>query len=121
MKTTNYTKIAVRYDNNHFRMDEIKFDNDLKEYIENKGKSEYNVLDLSCGTGLYLEKQTNYFERIQINWHGLDLSEPMLNKAKKRVNRVEFTHGNVEDMSYHSEVFDFIRSEEHTSELQSDS
>ncbi|GEL78356.1 class I SAM-dependent methyltransferase [Tenuibacillus multivorans] len=45
--------------------------------------SEYNVLDLSCGTGLYLQKQMHYFDLFNINWHGLDKSEEMLNKAKE--------------------------------------
>jgi len=108
LKTTNYSKIAVKYDNNQFRSDEIKFDHDLNKYIEDNGKSKYTVLDLSCGTGLYLEKQMNYFADININWHGLDLSEQMLQKANKKVNKAEFTNANVEEMPYHSEAFDFI-------------
>jgi ubiquinone/menaquinone biosynthesis C-methylase UbiE len=108
MKATNYSKIAEKYDKNQFRVDEIRFDYDLKNYIEDNGKSEYNVLDLSCGTGLYLEKQINFFEGVNINWSGLDLSEQMLKKANEKVTNVVFTNANVEDMPYHSEVFDFI-------------
>ncbi|RCW62585.1 class I SAM-dependent methyltransferase [Saliterribacillus persicus] len=108
MKKTNYSKIAGKYDNNQFRVDEIRFDHDLKSYIENNIKSEYNVLDLSCGTGLYLEKQSNYFEGVNINWHGLDLSEQMLKKAKQKVSNSKFTTANVEAMPYPSEQFDFI-------------
>lgn len=108
MKTTNYSKIAEKYDKNQFRVDEIRFDYDLKEYIENNVKSEYNVLDLSCGTGLYLEKQINYFDGININWFGLDLSDQMLKKANEKVKNVEFTNADVEGMPYHSETFDFI-------------
>ncbi len=108
MKTTNYSKIAEKYDKNQFRVDEIRYDNDLKDYIEKNEKSEYNVLDLSCGTGLYLEKQINFFDGVNINWKGLDLSEQMLKKASEKVTTVEFTNANVEDMPYPSEVFDFI-------------
>ena len=35
MKTTNYSKIADKYDKNQYRVDEIRFDYDLKEYIDN--------------------------------------------------------------------------------------
>lgn len=108
MKTTNYSKIAEKYDNNQFRVDEIRFDYDLKNYIEKDAKSKYTVLDLSCGTGLYLEKQINYFDGDNINWNGLDLSEKMLKKANEKVKNVEFTNANVEDMPYGSENFDFI-------------
>lgn len=108
MKATNYSKIAEKYDKNHFRVDEIRFDYDLKDYIENNGKSEYNVLDLSCGTGLYLEKQMKYFDRVNIKWYGLDLSHHMLKKANEKVANVNFTNADVAEMPYQSEVFDFI-------------
>lgn len=108
MKTTNYSKIAEKYDKNQFRTSEIRFDYDLKDYIENNRQSEYNVLDLSCGTGLYLEKQINYFGEVNIHWNGLDLSDQMLKKANEKVTNVEFINADVEDMPYQSEVFDFI-------------
>jgi len=108
MKTTNYSKIAGKYDENQYRIDEIGFDSYLKEYIEDSRKSEYHVLDLSCGTGLYLEKQTNYFDGLNVIWSGLDLSEQMLKKAKEKVKNVELIKSNVENMPYKSETFDFI-------------
>ena len=108
MKTTNYSKIAEKYDKNQFRTSEIRFDYDLKDYIENNRQSEYNVLDLSCGTGLYLEKQINYFGEVNIHWNGLDLSDQMLKKANEKVTNVKFINADVEDMPYQSEVFDFI-------------
>ncbi|QGH35501.1 methyltransferase domain-containing protein [Gracilibacillus salitolerans] len=108
MKITNYSKIAEKYDKNQYRANEISFDNDLKEYIENNRQKEYDVLDLSCGTGLYLEKQTNYFNGLDIKWSGLDLSDQMLNKAKEKVKNVELIQADVADMPYESETIDFI-------------
>jgi ubiquinone/menaquinone biosynthesis C-methylase UbiE len=108
MKTTNYSRIAEKYDNNQYRVDELRFDYDLKNHIEKNAKTEYNVLDLSCGTGLYLEKQIDYFDGFNINWYGLDLSDQMLKKANEKVKNVEFTNADVEGMPYDSEVFDFI-------------
>ena len=84
MKTTNYSNIAEKYDKNQYRVNEVRFDYDLKKYIDNNSKSEYQVLDLSCGTGLYLEKQINFFEGFNIKWNGLDLSEQMLRRLMKR-------------------------------------
>lgn len=108
MKITNYSKIAEKYDNNQYRRDEIKFDSDLYEYISNNHKQVYNVLDLSCGTGLYLEKQMHNFNKNNINWNGLDASEEMLEKASQRLQNVELSKGYAEKMPYGSETFDFI-------------
>ncbi|MDQ0160798.1 class I SAM-dependent methyltransferase [Alkalibacillus salilacus] len=108
MKTTNYSEIAENYDHNQYRVSEISFDYDLKEYVDHTRKSEYHVLDLSCGTGLYLEKQVNYFSGFNIKWNGLDLSEEMLKKAQEKVNNVKLVHGNVEGMPYAPNTFDFI-------------
>ena len=55
-EVTDYSKIASKYDKNQYRLDDVKFDINLKEYIDNNPKPKYNVLDLACGTGLYLEK-----------------------------------------------------------------
>lgn len=108
MNTTNYSAIAEKYDKNQYRVDEIRFDYDLKEYIDADNKSEYNVLDLSCGTGLYLEKQMNYFDRLHVNWNGMDLSEKMLEKAKEKVKNAKLIQADVEDMPYNPDTFDFI-------------
>lgn len=108
MKSTNYSKIADKYDENQYRVNEIRFDLDLREYIENNRKPKYQVLDLSCGTGLYLEKQINYFEGFNIKWYGLDLSEHMLSKANERVKNVILVKADVVKMPYESDTFDFI-------------
>lgn len=80
----------------------------MKDYIEKNEKPNYNVLDLSCGTGLYLEKQINYFDEVNIRWNGLDLSDEMLKKAKEKVSNVQFTKAKAENMPYHSNAFDYI-------------
>ena len=36
MKTTNYSRIAEKYDNNQYRVDELRFDYDLKNHIREK-------------------------------------------------------------------------------------
>lgn len=108
MKTTNYSKIAERYDKNAYRVNEIYFDAELNEVINKNSKSEYHVLDLSCGTGLYLEKQKGYFDKMAIKWYGLDLSEQMLQKARDRLKNVDLILADVENMPYQSGTFDYI-------------
>ncbi len=107
MKTTNYFTIADNYDKNQFRSDELKLDWDLKDYVDQHKKTDYKMLDLSCGTGLYLEKQVRLFQGTNINWNGLDASKDMLKKANEKVE-MRFKHGYVERMPYGSDTFDFI-------------
>ncbi|MBS4196515.1 class I SAM-dependent methyltransferase [Lederbergia citri] len=108
MKVTDYSKIADKYDQNPFRIKEVQFDHDIKEYIEKTAKPSFHILDLACGTGNYLKKQVKAFKDERIYWHGLDASEEMLKKAKGKVNEVSFTHGFAEEMPYKSGTFDFI-------------
>ena len=81
MKVTNYSEIADKYDNNKFRH-EIKPDADLVEYINKSTYTSYSVLDLACGTGIYLYNQMKYLDNMNIEWHGLDASIDMLNVAE---------------------------------------
>ena len=64
MKKTNYAKISDKYEKNQFRKDELTFDETLRDYIQSNEKDQYVVLDLSCGTGLYLDKQTKLFDDV---------------------------------------------------------
>ena len=108
MKVTDYSKVAKVYDSNQFRFEEVKVDTDLEAYIQNNPKSSYNFLDLACGTGIYLNRQCNSFKELNINWHGLDASQAMLNKAKDKVENVAFEKGFAESMPYEDEYFDVI-------------
>jgi len=107
MKTTDYSKIASKYDKNEYRH-KVEGDNVLKDYIGQHLKSQYNILDLACGTGIYLYNQMKYFSDKNINWHGFDKSEDMLTVAKDKVSNVLFTKGLAEEMPYEAEYFDYI-------------
>lgn len=107
MKITDYSKIANKYDKNKYRQN-VKQDFQLKELIEKNTYNKYNVLDLACGTGIYLSNQMTYFNSNNINWYGLDASNDMLNVAKDKVQNVDFTNGLAESMPYESNKFDYI-------------
>ncbi len=107
MKKTDFTEIAERYDKNQYRHN-VEKDEDLNAYIATMNKTEYHLLDLACGTGIYLEKQLSFFHNEPITFHGLDASEEMLEKAKEKVENVSFTTGLAEDIPYPSDTFDYI-------------
>ncbi|WP_242224886.1 class I SAM-dependent methyltransferase [Bacillus cereus group sp. BfR-BA-01380] len=108
MKITDYSKIANKYERNQYRLDEVRFDTDLKEYIDHNPKSNYHVLDLACGTGIYLDNQVKYFDCFNIDWNGMDASEDMLKKAKDKLENVSLVQGLAEEMPYESGKFDYI-------------
>jgi len=108
MKITDYSQIADKYEKNTYRLDEMQFDKDLKEYIDKSPKSMYQVLDLACGTGIYLDTQINCFDSRNISWHGIDASEDMLEKTKSKLKNASLVNGLAEDMPYENEKFDYI-------------
>ncbi|AFL99301.1 methylase involved in ubiquinone/menaquinone biosynthesis [Desulfitobacterium dehalogenans ATCC 51507] len=107
MRKTDYRNIADKYDKNKYRQ-EIKPDEDLKRYVDKWTSQGINVLDLACGTGIYLQNQINIFQNASIDWHGLDASEEMLHIAKSKTDRCSFTNGLAEALPYESDSFDFI-------------
>lgn len=49
-----------------------------------------NVLEIGCGTGILISKLAN--KRVGFECHGIDLSESMLNIAKKRYSKLKTVH-----------------------------
>jgi len=101
-----YEKMAKYYSD--FRFEGKAVNN---EYIEMpatlslignvKGKK---VLDLGCGPGIYAEILKKHGAEV----HGLDLSEKMIEIAKKRVSNVDFKVGTVYKMPYKNSYFDVV-------------
>lgn len=107
MNKTDYSKIADKYDKNQYRQ-HIEPDKDLIEYVNTSKKPKCTVLDLACGTGIYLFNQIKYFEKTNIEWHGLDASEEMLKNARTKIASPFLIHGLAEELPYGSQTFDFI-------------
>jgi ubiquinone/menaquinone biosynthesis C-methylase UbiE len=82
MKITDYSKIAGNYDKNKVRYD-IPKDNMIEE-LYNLNSECFTVLDLSCGTGNYLNRQIIEYpiSKYSIKWIGIDKSEAMIKKAQ---------------------------------------
>ena len=106
MKTTNYSQIADKYDKNQYRH-KVGEDDVLKEYMDKHKHLQYKVLDLACGTGIYLLNQKQYFRNSNVNWHGLDASEDMLKIAREKVSNISFIKGVAENLPYEPNYFDF--------------
>lgn len=107
MRVTDFSEIANRYERNKYRH-KIEQDAFLRTYIEHNNRKEYDVLDLACGTGLYLYKQIQAFQDDRIRWHGLDASEEMLQKAGEKELKAFLVKGVAERLPYEAGKFDFI-------------
>lgn len=107
MKVTDYSKLANRYDKNKYR-NKIGQDNYLKSYIEQNKCPEYHILDLACGTGIYLNKQMEFFQNKNIIWYGLDSSAEMLKKAGEKVPNALLINGVAENLPFGPGALDFI-------------
>ncbi|MBO8173451.1 MAG: methyltransferase domain-containing protein [Bacillaceae bacterium] len=108
MKVTDFSKIAGRYDRNPYRH-QIKVDDELMQVIEKAENSPVRVLDLACGTGIYLNKQAKIFGDKAVEWHGLDMSDDMLQVAKsKGTSFINYTRGKAEKMPYPDDFFDYV-------------
>lgn len=107
MRVTDFSGIADKYESNKYRH-KIEQDAFLKAYIEQNSRPEYEVLDLACGTGLYLHKQIQAFQNDRISWHGLDASADMLEKAREKGLAATLVKGMAEKLPYEAGRFDFI-------------
>jgi ubiquinone/menaquinone biosynthesis C-methylase UbiE len=64
----------------------------------------WHVLDVACGTGLASEPLSKRGFRIT----GVDLSEPMLEHARQRINEGEFVQGSAESLPFRDAQFNAV-------------
>lgn len=68
-------------------------------------KTGMNILDVGCGTGVYLD----FYQRHKCNLYGIDTSPAMLDLAKERLgDKAELHLGSAADMPYPDAFFDLV-------------
>lgn len=109
MKITDYSKIADNYDKNKTRHKILK-DTVIGELYDTE-KTNFTVLDLSCGTGNYLERQITEYptSKYKIKWIGIDKSVEMINKARQKNLDAELIIADVIDLSLETDSVDYIK------------
>jgi len=70
------------------------------------GKGSKCILDVSCGTGEFLQEMKQ--KRPNAELYGVDISEKMIEVARKKLPNVRFSVGNVHDLRYKSNYFDCV-------------
>ena len=108
MKKTDYSKIAPKYDDNKIRHS-VEKDQNIAELIARGDGGSFTVLDLACGTGNYLVRQTEEYKDLNIKWIGIDKSPDMLEVARQKNLDAELMVGDACDIPLEDESVDYIK------------
>lgn len=98
-----YNRKADDYDNTA----EGKFTVNFKKLIleEIKIKPNDSILDVACGNGTFLKMLSR---KCDIRGYGIDISERMIENAKKRCSDMTFEISTCDHTSFENQVFDVI-------------
>jgi len=108
MKTTDYSKIAAKYDDNKIRH-YIETDKNILHILELNNFERITVLDLACGTGNYLAQQIPEYDQYEIKWLGIDKSPDMLGVARQKQLNAELIIGDACDIPLENESVDYVK------------
>jgi len=98
MRHTNYEPIAATYDGRYADEDYAGIERALIDFI---GKP-CRVLEVGCGTGHWLQVVQTH----NINVAGVDLSWPMLSRARAKLANPYLAQARAEDLPFEGERFD---------------
>lgn len=105
MRPTDYDTIAATYDEDTVRWD-VHPDPFLAAAVTGWVTAPA-VLDLACGTGIWLDVQRKVFPGVR--WHGLDASKGMLAKAREKLAAdAELQRGDAARLPWEDGAFDFV-------------
>ena len=100
-----YSKIAVNYDTARSWVS-IECDAVLQGVGVQRSGRRIDALDVGCGTGNYLRAQIECGHP-EVSWTGLDSSEEMLARARKKVQSVRFVTGTADELPFEKSSFDY--------------
>lgn len=110
-----FDKIAPSYDKANrilsFGVDKSWRVAGIKRVFENTPQKSVDIVDIACGTGDMIElwqRLAPKFEREIISLKGIDASEKMLEIAKRKFPRVEFTQALAQNLPLKDESADII-------------
>jgi SAM-dependent methyltransferase len=69
-----------------------------------------DVLDVGCGTGLWLTAQRTHYPDAPVRWTGLDPSAGMLREAREKAPDLDLVHAFAEAMPFAANAFDYVYS-----------
>lgn len=105
IKKADYTKVALIYDRFLDHIDYPMWADYIRDITQRHHLSFSSILDLACGTGSFL----NEFKNVTLRKTGLELSEEMLQEAKKKYPDSDCDYIHADMLNFRSEQkFDLI-------------
>jgi ubiquinone/menaquinone biosynthesis C-methylase UbiE len=104
MPQVDYNEISKVYDD--VREGDIILVNRFLEELP--GSQHLNVLDIGCGTGNYTDLLQKVTRTRGWQIYGIDPSEGMIKKARRKNRDIIFQQGRAEDLLWSRDFFDFI-------------
>lgn len=107
-----YARAASQYDDDGLRWEKT-LDEHLFASIKNTDSNNFLILDMACGTGIYLaliEQRLLSFhdtDKVKVELIGLDVSAEMLSKAEEKTTLSKFIQGNASSLPLASMSVDF--------------
>lgn len=97
-----YNKIADTYDLYFSDIKSLEENKRLFECIKTEKVSGGDILDVGCGTGIFLEYVNS------VHYTGLDISGKMLDVARKKFPTHNFIKGDMQNMPFENSSFDVL-------------
>jgi ubiquinone/menaquinone biosynthesis C-methylase UbiE len=104
MQPVNYNEISKIYDDVRAG-DMVLVNHFLDEFPD---KQALHVLDIGCGTGNYTDLLQKVTQARGWQIYGIDPSEGMIAKARKKNSQIVFQHGNAENILWMHDTFNFV-------------
>jgi ubiquinone/menaquinone biosynthesis C-methylase UbiE len=101
-----YDKVADTYDHHYDHHRGKKYHTHLSNHLVKVLPEGGNLLDIGCGTGLFVEK----YIRNGGSGTGIDISEGMVAKARRRCPECEFLVGTGEQLPFEDNSFNAVSS-----------
>lgn len=105
---TNYDRIAGLYD-----IDRAKWvigPDKVVTSLLSEGRTGIRVLDVGCGTGLYLRAQRTHFADAPVRWFGVDASTQMLHNAAEKEPDLVIAQARAEALPVAAEAVNYVYS-----------
>jgi len=103
---TDYESIASSYDEDRKQWEIPRDDVIAAAFVT--GAAGLDVLDVGCGTGLWITAQRSHFPGAPLRWTGLDPSAAMLAEARAKAPHVGFVRAFAEAIPLRTDRFDYV-------------